>query len=265
VGINFYHCRGNTVTCVSPAPAASQGISNAQGRGGRIEDNTVVGFADNCIDCFGCRDTAIIGNSTRGGKDGVFVGDDPSANITITGNTFTGPQRGVRVQSTMALVNGVVISANTVTAPSDGAVLVNEGGTGQLTAITIVDNQLQVSNAGSYGVKVVNAEVSTIRGNRIWRPRAEGINLDGVDIIDVSNNIVQDAGYAAANTYDAIRVNNAHRVLVRSNIVYGGARYAVAIVSGSSITVTGTRWRSVGTGGVSDGGVQTVLSDNVVF
>lgn len=272
-GINFYECRGNTLVCASPAPTASQGISNAYGRNGRIEGNTVAGFDDNSIDCMGCRDMAITGNSTRGGKDGVFVGDDSSNSITITGNVFTGPQRGVRVLRDNSvlpdprgtLVTGVVISANTVSNPSDGGILVKRGGTAQVSGVTIADNDLHIADTGSYGVKVDNAEVSRISGNRIYRPRNEGILLNGVDIVEVTGNTVQDAGRAAANTYDAVSVVNSNRVLVRATIAYGTARYAVAIPTGSGMTVTGTRWRSMGTGGVNIAAPSAVQSDNLVF
>jgi hypothetical protein len=113
----------------------------------------------------GCGDTSIVGNTTRGGKDGMFVGDDPSNGITITGNAFNGPQSGVRVP----------------------------------------------------------------------------------------------------NTYDALRVTGSNRVVARNNVAYGNARYAVGIVGGGGMTVTGTRWRSIGTGGVSDGANATELADNLQF
>jgi hypothetical protein len=264
-GINLYNCAGNTITCVGPAPAASQGISNQYGRNGRIEDNTVVGFADNSIDCFGCTNMSIVGNTTRGGKDGVFVGDQSSSSITIIGNVFTGPQRGVRVQSGMtgALITGVVIAANTVSGPTDGGILVNESGSAQISGVVISDNSVHVADAGLYGVKVVNAEMSRIAGNRVYRPRAEAIYLAGVDLVEVTDNLLQDAGHSLANSYDAISVNGSNRVIMRNNTAYGGARYAVGITGGTGMTVTGTRWRSLGTGGVSDGATGTVVFDNV--
>jgi len=264
-GINLYTCRGNTIVCASPAPAASQGISNSNGRNGSIESNTIVGFADNSIDCWGCRDVSISGNHTRGGKDGVFVGDASSGSISIAGNVFAQPQRGVRVHTPIAgaLVAGIVVAGNVVSNPSDGGVLVNEEGTAQVMGISVTGNELQIGDSGSYGVKMVNAEASKVAGNRIFRPRTEGILLSGVDLVDVSGNMVQDAGRAAANTYDAIRVTGSNRVIIRDNTAYGGARYAVSIDGGSGMTVTGTRWRSLGTGGVSNAATNTVLADNV--
>jgi nitrous oxidase accessory protein NosD len=266
-GINLYNCRGNTLTCANPAPVSSQGISNGYGRGGRIQNNSIVGFADNGIDCFGCADMTIVGNTTRGGKDGVFVGDAASRSITITGNVFSGPQRGVRVHSDTAgaLITGVVISGNSVSYPTDGGILVNEAGTAQVTGISITDNDLHIGDAGSYGVKMVNAEVSKVGGNRIFRSRSEAIYLNGVDIVELIENTLQDAGHPAPNTYNAIQVTNSNRVVMRGNIVYGSARYAVEITGGTGMTVTGTRWRSVGTGGVNNGATNTVLSDNLQF
>jgi nitrous oxidase accessory protein NosD len=271
-GINFYECRGNRIVCASPAPAASQGISNGHGRNARIEHNTVIGFADNSIDCFGCRNIAIIGNSTQGGKDAVFVGDDSTNSITISANTFSGPQRGVRVlrdnttpDARGTLVTGVVISANTVSHPTQGAILVQEGGTAQVSGVTIADNDLHLADTGLYGVKIINAEVSRISGNRIYRPRNEGILLDGADIIEVTGNTLHDAGRATPNGYDAISVRNSNRILIRDTIAYGTARYAVAIPTGAGMTVTGTRWRSMGTGGVNIGAPGAVQSDNLAF
>ncbi|GAA0939541.1 hypothetical protein Vau01_087870 [Virgisporangium aurantiacum] len=271
-GINFYECRGNTIVCASPAPAASQGISNGHGRGGRIADNTVIGFADNSIDCFGCRNMLIVGNSTSGGKDAVFVGDETTNSIVISGNVFSGPQRGVRVlrdnttpDGRGTLVTGVVVSGNTVSNPTDGGILIQGGGTGEVTGITVADNDLHVGDAGLYGVKIVKADVSRISGNRIFRPRNEAILIRDADLVEVTGNILRDAGRATANGYDAISVNTSNRILVRDNTVYGTARYAVAIPTGNGITVTGTRWRSLGTGGLNVTAPGAVQSDNLAL
>ncbi|MFF5296560.1 right-handed parallel beta-helix repeat-containing protein [Paractinoplanes globisporus] len=265
--ISLYNCRGNTVSCISPAPAASQGISNGNGRSGRIENNTILAFADNSIDCHGCTNMTITGNSTSGGKDGVFVGDAPSSSITITGNVFRGPQRGVRVLTGTdgALVIGVVISANTVSNPTDGGIQVSESGTAQISGITVTDNELNIGDAGTYGIKMTNVEASRVSGNRIHRSSQHAINLTGVDIVDVSDNLIQDAGHPTPSTYDAIYVTGSNRVLARNNIVYGGARYAVNLTGGTGMTVTGTRWRSVSPGGVNNAATGTVQSDNVQF
>lgn len=264
-GINLYNCRGNTVTCMSPAPLTSQGISNRYGRNGRIENNTIVGFDDNCIDCWGCTNMTIAGNNTIGGKDGVFVGDPASSSFAITGNVFRSPQRAVRVLTGYAgaLVIGVVISGNTVSYPTDGGILVSEEGTAQVSGITIADNDLHIADAGTYGIKMIRADSSRISGNRIYRPDQQAIYLDGVDVVEVSDNILQDAGHGAANTYDAIYVTNSNRVMLRNNTMYGSARYAVSITGGTGMTVTGTRWRALGTGGVNNAATSTVLSDNV--
>jgi hypothetical protein len=266
-GINLYNCGGNTITCTSPAPVSSQGISNGYGRSGRIENNTIVGFADNSVDCAGCADMAIVGNSIRGGKDGVFVGDAASRSITITGNVFSGPQRGVRVHSDTAgaLIMGVVIAGNSVSYPTEGGILVSEAGTAQVSGISITDNDLYIGDAGSYGVKMLNAEVSKVSGNRVFRSRNEAIYLNGVDIVELTENVLQDAGHPTPNIYNAVHVINSNRVVMRDNIVYGSAQYAIGITGGTGMTVTGTRWRSVGTGGVSNGATNTVLSDNLQF
>lgn len=266
-GITGYNCRGNTITCANPAPAASQGISNRYGRGGRIENNIITGFADNSIDCWGCSQLTIAGNSTLGGKDGVFVGDAPTSNITITGNAFRQPQRGVRVLSdtSSALVIGVVIAANTVTQPSAGGIQVSEGGTAQVTGINVTDNDVHLAGSGTYGIQMIKAEVSKITGNRIYRPTREAIYLDGVDLVEVAGNILQDASYMNANVYNALHITNSNRVMVRNNVVYGSAKSAVAITGGTGMTVTGTRWRALATGGISDQAIGTVKSDNSQF
>ena len=266
-GIGSYTCVGNTVSCLSAGIVASQGISNQRGHNARIQDNTIVGFGDNSIDCWGCNNITITGNNITGGKDGVFVGDASSSNITITGNTFKSPQRGVRVLSatSSALIIGVVISGNTVATPTDGGILISESGTAQVTGVTVADNDLHIGGAGAYGVSVLNAECSRISGNRVYRPKGEAIKLSGTDLIEVSNNLLQDAGYTLGNTVDAISITGANRALVRNNTVYGSARYAVAISGGTGMTVSGTRWRGTSPGGVNDGATTTILADNAAI
>ncbi|MEU7654255.1 right-handed parallel beta-helix repeat-containing protein [Micromonospora taraxaci] len=267
VGINFYTCQSNVVTAVSPPVAISQGISNRNARNGKIAGNTIIGFDDNSIDCWGCNNITITGNNTKGGKDGVFVGDPSSSNIVVNGNTFNGPQRGVRVlseeQVSPALVIGVSIVGNTVTQPTDGGVLISRNNLSQVTGVTVSDNDIHLSGVGTYGVKVVNAELVRVLGNRIYRPLQQGVYLSGVDVTEVAHNTVSDAGYQTPNTYSAIDVMGSNRVTVRDNVAYGNAKHAVAINSGVGMTVTGTRWRSMGTGGISNGATGTVLADNV--
>jgi nitrous oxidase accessory protein NosD len=268
-GIQHYSCAGNIITCRSPAPVASQGISNRFGRFGRIQDNTIVGFADNSIDCGGCNNITIIGNNTTGGKDGVFVGDTPSSSVTITGNTFRSPQRGVRILGTAdnALIIGIVVAGNTVARPTGGGILVEEDGLSQVTGITVADNDVHLAGSGDYGIRVVNAEVSRISGNRVYRPLGIGIDLIGTDLIQVTDNTIEGASYltpAGTTKKDAISVAGANRSLIRNNLVYGGARYAVTITSGTGMTVTGTRWRSIEQAtGISNAATGTVLADNV--
>jgi nitrous oxidase accessory protein NosD len=224
LGVGWFACRGNTVT--------GSGIALRYVRGGRVEGNTISGVAGNGVDCIGCGGVAIAGNTIQGGQDGVFVGGDPSQGITVTGNVLTGPQRGVRVSADTAgvLLTGVVIAANTVVAPTEGAVLVSRTGSAQVSGVTVVDNDMHIaSGGGQYGVKMVNAEVCRVARNRIFRPLREAIHLDGVDIVQVVGNTLQDASYTNADTYDAVYVTNANRAVVRDNLVYGSARYAVRV------------------------------------
>ena len=112
-------------------------------------------------------------------------------------------------------------------------------------------------------MKVVRADTTRITVNRIFRTRNEAILLQDADLVEVSGNMLRDAGRAAANGYDAISVRTSNRILVRDNTAYGTARYAVAVPTGTGITVTGTRWRSMGTGGLTVTASGAVLSDNV--
>jgi lysophospholipase L1-like esterase len=265
-GSTFLACRGNTLTCASPAPTGSRGISVVNGRAGRIQGNTVIGFADSCIDCRGCGDLSVTGNNTTGGTDGVYVGDTASNCIVLSGNVLRNPRHGVRVASDQALVAGVVIRGNTVSGPAEAGIVVHESGTAQVHSVTIADNDLAIAGVGRYGVRIVNAECCRVSGNRIHRARSHGIRLEGVDIVDVGGNLVQDASYADAGTTapqsDAVSVTGSNRVLVRDNTAYGGARYAVAIGGGAAMTVTGTRWRSV-RGGVDNLAIHSQQYDNV--
>jgi parallel beta-helix repeat protein len=267
-GISYYTCSGNTIIASNPSPDAAQGISNAYGRGGKIENNTVVGFTDNSIDCYGCNTMVISGNNTRGSKDGVFIGDETSYGITISGNVFNGPQRGVRVlcSKTNATVSGVVVTGNIVNSPTDGGILVQLSDKGvNIHGITVTNNDINVLGAGKFGIRVLDAETSRVSGNRIYRPREHGILVDGSDIIQVSDNLVQDAASLNTNKFDAIHVSASNRVVVRDNLAYGNARYAVNITAGTGHTITGTRWRSLATGDINDTANSTVKSDNIIF
>jgi hypothetical protein len=250
--ISYYECSGNLIVAGADASVSSQGISNGRGRGGRIENNTIVGFLDNSIDCYGCTGTTVIGNTTEGGKDGVFIGDEVSAGNTISGNVFRHPQRGVRILAGDPLnksVTGTVVSGNVVLQPSDGGILVQEGGTAQISGTIIADNRidLQDNAPGDFGIKVVGAEVTRITGNHVHRSHLHGIRLEGADIAQIIGNIVQDPGYGWSDpklrVYDGVSVTTSNRVVVRDTVVYGAARWAVDVATG-----TGTRWRSTQNG-----------------
>lgn len=269
-GISYYACRGNTVIAISPPVADSQGISTTFGRQARIDSNTIVGFGDNSIDCHGCSGITIAGNTTTGGKDGVFVGDENSSNVVITGNVFTGPQRGVRIWTSTdpslqgRLVASVTVVGNTVAAPIDGGIQAYRGGANQISGITITGNTVHGPGTGAYGISITGVDSSKITHNQVYRIAGEGVWLNGTDMVEVADNIIQDAGYTrTANSVDAIRIDSANRAFVRNNTAYGNARYAVSISGGVGMTVTGTRWRSLATGGVNNGANGTVLSDNL--
>ncbi|MFG1610612.1 right-handed parallel beta-helix repeat-containing protein [Actinoplanes sp. NPDC049265] len=273
-GVSFYTCQGNTITALNNSIDGAQGISNNRGRSGRIQDNIIVGFNDNSIDCWGCSNLTISGNTTGGGNTGVFIGDASSGSITITGNVFRGPVVGVRVatdgQKTGNLVSGVTISGNTVSGASLYGILVNETAGNTLTGVTIADNDLNIGDAGDYGIRIEAAECCRVTGNRIHRPRKHGISLSGTDIVDVSGNLIQDASRAnaiadppVAAQYDAINVDGAQRAVIRDNTVYGGARYAVTVTGGTGMTIAGNRWRSSGGLNIAAATVSPIQSDNV--
>jgi lysophospholipase L1-like esterase/nitrous oxidase accessory protein NosD len=256
LGIGWFTCRGNKLT--------GSGIALRSVRGGRVDGNAISGFAGNGVDCAGCAGVTIAGNTVQGGRDGVFVGGDPSQGITITGNVLTGAQRGVRVSTDTAgvLITGVVVTANTIVAPTEGAVLVSRTGSAQVSGVTVVDNDLQIGyGGGQYGVKMVNAEVCRVARNRVFRPLREAVHLHGVDIVQVTGNTLLDAGYASADTYDAVYVTNANRAVVRDNLVYGSAGYAVRITGGTGMTASGNRWRSLTRGGI----YSQATNNNVYF
>ncbi|MFD0524457.1 right-handed parallel beta-helix repeat-containing protein [Paractinoplanes durhamensis] len=268
--ISYYECSGNLIVAGADATGTSQGVSNGRGRSGRIENNTIVGFVDNSIDCYGCTGTTIVGNTTEGGKDGVFIGDEVSVGNTITGNVFRRPQRGVRILAGDPLdrsVTGTVVSGNVILQPTDGGILVQEDGTAQVSGTIIADNRidLQDNAPGDFGIKVVGAEVTRITGNHVYRSHLHGIRLEGADIAQISGNIVQDPGYgwtnAADKVYDGVSVTTSNRVVVKDTVVYGSARWAVDVATGSGMTVTGTRWRATQNGVNLHSGV--LAADNV--
>jgi lysophospholipase L1-like esterase/nitrous oxidase accessory protein NosD len=265
-GSGWFTCRGNTVTAVGSVPAGTAGIDLRYARGGRVADNSVTGFAGNSVACFGCGDLTIAGNTIHGGENGVFVGGDTSQSITVAGNTLTGPRWGIQVSTTTpgAFVVGVIVSANTVFAPTEGGVLVSRTGNGQVSGVSVIDNELHIAYArGRYGVKMVNTDCCRVDRNRDYRPIEQAVYLDGVDIVQVTDNTLQDAGHTAANAYDAVYVTNAHRVIARDNLVYGSADYAVRIriTGGTGMTVSGTRWRALDRGGL----YSQATNNNVYF
>ncbi|MFC7549292.1 right-handed parallel beta-helix repeat-containing protein [Plantactinospora sp. GCM10030261] len=265
-GIRYYTCRGNTITGSSPPPVESQGISNRYARDSTIQGNTIVGFGDNCVDGWGCHRLTIANNNTSGGRNGVFVGDAPTGSITISGNTFHAPRvGGVRIDSSTgtALIIGVVVTGNTIVSPGEYGIQVSDAGSAQTTGITVANNDLQINGTAPLGMLIENVEASRIIGNRIYRPKREAILLRGVDVIEVSGNLLQDAGTGSPNAYNALQITNSNRVVARDNTAYGTAKYAVDITGGAGMTVTGTRWRALGTGGVRNGGTNAVLADNV--
>ncbi|WP_460915016.1 hypothetical protein [Plantactinospora veratri] len=81
----------------------------------------------------------------------------------------------------------------------------------------------------------------------------------------MSGNLLQDASHPEPDTYNAVHVSGSNRVLLRNNTAYGSARRAIEIVGGTGMTVTGTRWRALGTGGVQAPTTGNVLSDNLAL
>ncbi|MFG1610611.1 GDSL-type esterase/lipase family protein [Actinoplanes sp. NPDC049265] len=239
------------------------GITMTNGRAGRIQDNTVTGFAGNAIDCRGGSNVGISGNSTGGGLAGVYVGDAASS-IVITGNTLRGPRRGVHVAGGGAPVNGVLVTGNNVSGPAEVGVLVEKAGSGQVQGITIAGNDLSVAGAGAYGVRIAGAEAVRVAANRISRPTSHGIRLENVVIADVGANTVQDASYGQSGTADAISSSASNQVLIRDNIAYGGARYLAQVTDGNEVTVNGNRWRGTRYG-VDNRAVRPLHYDNVNF
>src|SRR5690606_5590634 len=157
-----YICEGNFLTGASSA-TANQGISSRFGKSSIIKGNSIVNFKDNAIDLYGCQHINVIGNNTQGCKDGVFVGDITSRYVTIQGNVFRGPQRGVRIYNDTNNANQVIadisVIGNVIQGATDGGILASKTGSGSTMArILIVGNSISIDGAGNYGVQMVGCE-----------------------------------------------------------------------------------------------------------
>jgi parallel beta-helix repeat protein len=261
--ISGYLCLGNKITAKNGL-TGNQGISNQRGNSGRIIGNYVSGFNDNAIDMLGGRFMLVEGNSTINCKDGVFIGDESSESITINGNVFRSPTRGIRIYNTTAHNNqtlkNIIVTNNTIDGATEGGILATCTGTGStMSRVILNNNTIDQEGVGLYGVKLEGGICCEINNNTINRSPREGIVVLATDICRIDQNIVQDASYGASNTYDAISVQTSNRSLLNGNVAYGTARYAAVISAGGGHTLIGTRWRSLGTGGVD---TTVTTSDN---
>jgi parallel beta-helix repeat protein len=131
-----------------------------------------------------------------------------------------------------------------------------------MSRVILNNNTIDQEGVGLYGVKLEGGICCEINNNTINRSPREGIVVLATDICRIDQNIVQDASYGASNTYDAISVQTSNRSLLNGNVAYGTARYAAVISAGGGHTLIGTRWRSLGTGGVDTTGATVTTSDN---
>jgi hypothetical protein len=265
--ISGYLCQGNKITAKNGL-TGNQGISNQHGNSGRIIGNYVSGFNDNAIDMLGGRYMLVEGNSTINCKDGVFIGDESSESITITGNVFRSPTRGVRIYNSTANNNqnlkNIIVANNTIDGATEGGILATCTGTGStMNRVIINNNAIDQEGDGLYGVKLEGGVCCEVLSNTVNRSPREGIIVLTSDICRIDQNIIQDASYGASNTYDAISIQTSNRALLQGNIAYGTAKLAVKISAGVGHTLMGTRWRSLGTGGVDTTGATVTVNDNL--
>jgi hypothetical protein len=269
VAISGYQCQGNKITAKNGL-SGNQGISNRFGNSVRIIGNYISGFDDNAIDFYGCRFVLVNGNTTINCKDGVFIGDKSSESVTISGNIFRSPVRGIRILNDTGNngqeLKNIVVSNNAFDGATEGAVLASCIGTGSTMKRVIIENNvIDQEGVGIYGVKMRGGICCVVSNNTISKSPLEGIVVIETDICRIDRNIVQDASFGTSNTYDAISIQTSNRALLQGNVAYGTARYAVTISSGVGHTLSGTRWRSLGTGDVNTTGATVTESDNIVF
>lgn len=244
----FARCRGNTLVAA--------GIEVSSGYGVAVEGNSVADAPGAAVHGRGCRNLTIRGNATSGGAHGVLI-TGTTASVTVTGNTSGGAAWGVGVEAGTSgvLVIGVTVTGNTISHPTAGGIRAAAVAGAQVSGVTVADNDIHA--AGRYGVSMAGVDSCRVNGNRVHRPTGECVLLTGVDVVHVHENLLQDAGR------DAVAIESSNRVLVRDNTAYGGARHAVRLAGGGGMTVSGTRWRSIGSTGIADGATGTVLFDNM--
>jgi parallel beta-helix repeat protein len=134
-----------------------------------------------------------------------------------------------------------------------------------MNRVIINNNTIDQEGVGLYGVKLEGGICCEVISNTVNRSPREGIVVLTSDICRIDQNIIQDASYGASNTYDAISVQTSNRSLLQGNVAYGTARYAAAISAGVGHTLMGTRWRSLGTGGVNTTGATVTVNDNLAM
>jgi len=258
--VKDYICLGNIITGVNIS--ISQGISNQYGYNALISGNVVKDFHDNAIDSYGGKHFTITGNKSEACKDGIFVGHASTRNMNISDNTSVDDERGIRIWDG---ATDVVVSNNTVRNPSDMGIQVNANTYAQCKRIILEGNSIDCTGNGTHGIRMHTTELCLLRNNTIFRPDQEGIFVENSNLTTISGNHINDASNASAGTYDAIKHDSvSNRSIIDQNIVYGGVNDAVSIDGGLNSAVRFNRYRSV-TGGITDLGTTTTLTDNLAI
>lgn len=258
----------NIVRASVSADVDSQGISAQNQEGLIIEANNIRDFQDNGIDNQQCTRSKIHNNYVTNCKDGMFIGDRSASGYQVTNNTFRSCVRGVRLVNGTGFENqtfrNLNISDNTIISCTDGAILASVTAAGSnADTITINNNTIESTGAGTYGIKANNLDNSSISGNKFYRQPGHNIEVTASDMVSVFDNVFTDPSFGGGG-FSAVDVNgSSFRIMIKNNYAIGSATTAYNIVDGASHTISGNRWRSIATGVATGTATSVTQSDNI--
>lgn len=262
--------RGNGQT----ADAGAQGVSCANNLNLEISGCHIYDFPNNAIDLQFSDYCDVHDNYVNNCQDGVFIGDRSCRGHKIHNNHFENCVRGFRFYCASPELSASFydnsFTGNTITSPKIIGIYVWLPDAVDSGRNNISDNTITMLNSvagATHGIVINKLFNSRVSDNTITGCPQNGLVITGAcSGVRANSNSIFSSSRGNTNTYDAVYVDPAaNRCFIRDTVCEGGGKAAVNVVGGTNHTVTGTRWRAMGTGGVINGGTGTVLSDNVAY
>ncbi|WP_312767305.1 right-handed parallel beta-helix repeat-containing protein [Enterobacter soli] len=256
------------------ADAGAQGVSSQNNFGLEVTGCYISGFPDNGIDLQQSDYCDISKNHVINCKDGVFIGDRSCKGHKIFDNHFDSCVRGFRFYCVSPELSAsfydIQFTNNTIVSPKTVGIYVwlpNAVDSGQcIISMNTIRMTGSISGA-SHAIQINNLFNSSVDENKIVGCPQNGIVFTGAStIINARGNSINNSSRGNTNIYDAVYVDTTtSRIFIRDTVSVGGGKAAVNIAGGAGHTVAGTRWGSMGTGGIINNGSSTTLLDNVAI